>query len=144
MAAKYHTVEEFIESNTGSKSINYHNFSILQQEEVSGETLQLLDMNIVDDYIDELQSVCVNVQLSDKELMKYSYNPGLLAYDVYGSTELEFVILKLNGVIDPKDFNFPTIKLVEVSVLEDILSTIYSAENKFIKYNRTINGIEEV
>ena len=144
MAAKYHTVEEFIESNTGSKSINYHNFSILQQEEVSGETLQLLDMNIVDDYIDELQSVCVNVQLSDKELMKYSYNPGLLAYDVYGSTELEFVILKLNGVIDPKDFNFPTIKLVEVSVLDDILSTIYSAENKFIKYNREINGIEEV
>ena len=144
MAAKYHTVEEFIESNAGSKSINYYNFSILQQEEVSGETLQLLDMNIVDDYIDELQSVCVNVQLSDKELMKYSYNPGLLAYDVYGSTELEFVILKLNGVIDPKDFNFPTIKLVEVSVLEDILSTIYSAENKFIKYNREINGIEEV
>ena len=144
MAAKYHTVEEFIESNTGSKSINYYNFSILQQEEVSGETLQLLDMNIVDDYIDELQSVCVNVQLSDKELMKYSYNPGLLAYDVYGSTELEFVILKLNGVIDPKDFNFPTIKLVEVSVLDDILSTIYSAENKFIKYNREINGIEEV
>lgn len=144
MTAKYHTVEEFIESNTGSKSINYHNFSILQQEEVSGETLQLLDMNIVDDYIDELSSVCVNVQLSDKELMKYSYNPGLLAYDVYGSTELEFVILKLNGVIDPKDFNFPTIKLVEVSVLEDILSTIYSAENKFIKYNREINGIEEV
>lgn len=144
MAAKYHTVEEFIESNTGSKSINYHNFSILQQEEVSGETLQLLDMNIVDDYIDELSSVCVNVQLSDKELMKYSYNPGLLAYDVYGSTELEFIILKLNGVIDPKDFNFPTIKLVEVSVLEDILSTIYSAENKFIKYNRESNGIEEV
>ena len=144
MAAKYHTVEEFIESNAGSKSINYYNFNILQQEEVSGETLQLLDMNIVDDYIDELQSVCVNVQLSDKELMKYSYNPGLLAYDVYGSTELEFVILKLNGVIDPKDFNFPTIKLVEVSVLEDILSTIYSAENKFIKYNRSINGIEEV
>ena len=144
MAAKYHTVEEFIESNAGSKSINYYNFSILQQEEVSGETLQLLDMNIVDDYIDELQSVCVNVQLSDKELMKYSYNPGLLAYDVYGSTELEFVILKINGVIDHKDFNFPTIKLVEVSVLDDILSTIYSAENKFIKYNRTINGIEEV
>ena len=144
MAAKYHTVEEFIESNTGSKSINYHNFSILQQEEVSGETLQLLDMNIVDDYIDELQSVCVNVQLSDKELMKCSYNPGLLAYDVYGSAEVEFVILKLNGVIDHKDFNFPTIKLVEVSVLDDILSTIYSAENKFIKYNRAINGIEEV
>ena len=144
MAAKYHTVEEFIESNAGSKSINYYNFSILQQEEVSGETLQLLDMNIVDDYIDELQSVCVNVQLSDKELMKYSYNPGLLAYDIYGSTELEFVILKINGVIDHKDFNFPTIKLVEVSVLDDILSTIYSAESKFIRYNREVNGIEEV
>ena len=142
MAAKYHTVEEFIESNAGSKSINYYNFSILQQEEVSGETLQLLDMNIVDDYIDELQSVCVNVQLSDKELMKYSYNPGLLAYDIYGSTELEFVILKLNGIIDPKDFDFPSIRLLEVQTMDDLLSNIFSAEATYINKNREEYGID--
>ena len=140
----FYTIEQFIDSDSGSRSISYHNFSILDQKEIDGETVQFIDINILDDYLDEMKDLSVPVQLSDKELAKYSYNPGLLAYDLYGSIELEFVILKLNGVIDPKDFNFPTIKLVEVSVLDDILSTIYSAENKFIKYNREINGIEEV
>ena len=75
-------------------------------------------------------------------LLKYSYNPGLLAYDIYGSSELEFVILKLNGIIDPKDFDFPTIKLIEVDTMSEVLSNIYNAEYKYIEKNREENGIE--
>ena len=142
MAVSYYTIEQFIDSNTGSKSINYHNFSILHQEEINGETLQFIDMNIIDDYIEELNSLAVEIGLSKKELSKYSYNPGLLAYDIYGSTELEFVILKLNGIIDPKDFDFPTIKLIEVSAMNEILSNIYNAESTYLKYNREENKIE--
>ena len=142
MARVYHTVQEFIDSNTGSRAVNYHNFSILNQQDINNETLQFIDMNLVDDYMDELRDISVDVQLSKKELLKYSYNPGLLAYDIYGSVELEFIILKLNGIIDPKDFDFPTIKLIEISSLEEIMSNIYNAEIKFIRYNREINGIE--
>lgn len=142
MARVYHTVQEFIDSNSGSRSVNYHNFSILNQEKINNETLQFIDMNLVDDYMDELRDISVDVQLSRKELLKYSYNPGLLAYDIYGSVELEFIILKLNGIIDPKDFDFPTIKLIEINSLQEIMSSIYNAEIKFIKYNRESNGIE--
>lgn len=137
-----HTVEEFIDSNDGSKSITYHNFSILEQKEIDGETFQFIDLNIIDDYIEELRQIAIPVQLTDKELLKYSYNPGLLAYDIYGSTELEFVILKLNGIIDPKDFDFPTIKLIEPDILEETLSNIYNAETTYISDNREQNGIE--
>ena len=142
MATTYHTVQEFIDSNTGSKSVSYHNFSILDQKDINNDTVQFIDINLVDDYMDELKQISVNVQLSNKELIKYSYNPGLLAYDIYGSVELEFVILKLNGIIDPKDFDFPTIKLVEISSMQEILSNIYNAESKYIQYNRETNGIE--
>lgn len=137
-----HTVEEFIDSNDGSKSITYHNFSILEQKEIDGETFQFIDLNIIDDYIEELRQIAIPIQLTDKELLKYSYNPGLLAYDIYGSTELEFVILKLNGIIDPKDFDFPTIKLIQPDILEETLSNIYNAETAYINNNREQNGIE--
>lgn len=140
--AGYHTIEDFINSNTGSKAITYHNFSILDQKEIDGDTVQFIDSNILDDYLDELNRLSVSIILSDKELLKYSYNPGLLAYDIYGSSELEFVILKLNGIIDPKDFDFPTIKLIEVDTMSEVLSNIYNAEYKYIEKNREENGIE--
>ena len=89
-----------------------------------------------------MKDLSVPVQLSDKELAKYSYNPGLLAYDLYGSIELEFVILKLNGIIDPKDFDFPSIRLLEPQVMEDLLSNIYGSEAKYINDNREKYGIE--
>ena len=138
----FYTVEQFIDSDSGSRSISYHNFSILDQKEIDGETVQFIDINILDDYLDEMKDLSVPVQLSDKELAKYSYNPGLLAYDLYGSIELEFVILKLNGIIDPKDFDFPSIRLLEPQVMEDLLSNIYSSEAKYINDNREKYGIE--
>ena len=138
----FYTIEQFIDSDSGSRSISYHNFSILDQKEIDGETVQFIDINILDDYLDEMKDLSVPVQLSDKELAKYSYNPGLLAYDLYGSTELEFVILKLNGIIDPKDFDFPSIRLLEPQVMEDLLSNIYSSEAKYINDNREKYGIE--
>lgn len=138
----FYTIEQFIDSDSGSRSISYHNFSILDQKEIDGETVQFIDINILDDYLDEMKDLSVPVQLSDKELAKYSYNPGLLAYDLYGSIELEFVILKLNGIIDPKDFDFPSIRLLEPQVMEDLLSNIYSSEAKYINDNREKYGIE--
>ena len=138
----FYTIEQFIDSDSGSRSISYHNFSILDQKEIDGETVQFIDINILDDYLDEMKDLSVPVQLSDKELAKYSYNPGLLAYDLYGSIELEFVILKLNGIIDPKDFDFPSIRLLEPQVMEDLLSNIYGSEAKYINDNREKYGIE--
>ena len=138
----FYTIEQFIDSDSGSRSISYHNFSILDQKEIDGETVQFIDINILDDYLDEMKNLSVPVQLSDKELAKYSYNPGLLAYDLYGSIELEFVILKLNGIIDPKDFDFPSKRLLEPQVMEDLLSNIYSSEAKYINDNIEKYGIE--
>ena len=65
-----------------------------------------------------------------------------MAYDIYGSSELEFVILKINGIIDPKDFDFPTIKLIPIDTMNEVLSNIYNAESKYIESNREENGIE--
>ena len=130
--ATTHTLEEFV-SRRFDDQITYRNLSIL--EVVNGE--EWTDNNLITEYLPELQSICVDVQLSPDQYRKYKYCPDLLAYDVYGSTQLDFIILKANDMIDPKEFNLRTIKLPYRAVLNKILSDIYNANGGYIDQNRS-------
>lgn len=131
-----HTVKEFIASDSGTDSINYYNFSLLDTKKVNEDTVEFVYSNILDDYIDELKSLAVYVTMDNMEKNKYYYNPDLLSYDMYGTVELGFVILKLNGIIDPKEFDMENILLVKKSILSEFLSDIYSAEKDLLTENR--------
>ena len=48
--------------------------------------------NIINDYVYELKELSIEVKLTTDEIYKYKYNPKRLAYDVYGSTKLFFII----------------------------------------------------
>lgn len=136
-------LEDFIAAGENAAIISYYNMSILQVEYTEDKTMRIdftID-NLVTDYLDVLREASVKVPLSDAEKRKYYYNPDLLAFDIYGSTELDFVILLINGVLDPKDFNMPTLKLVNKSTLINILSRIYTAEHTYMSDNRQYNGL---
>lgn len=136
--AKTYTLDQFI-SMKNNDELTYKNFSILEVV----NNIEFLDHNIIEDYIDELKSISVDVTLEHDEYVKYKYCPDLLAYDVYGSVQLDFVIMFINDIIDPKDFNKRTIKLPYASsVFKDILNRIYNAEANYINYNRYLNGLK--
>ena len=108
------SLEDFIAAGENSATISYYNMSILQVEYTDDKTMRIdftID-NLINDYLDVLRDASVKVELSDAEKRKYFYNPDLLAYDIYGSTEMDFVILLMNGILDPKDFNLPALKLL--------------------------------
>lgn len=134
--ATTYTLDDFI-SMRYSDDITFRNFSIL--EVIDG--VEYLDHNILDDYIEELESICINCPLDDDQYKKYKYAPDLLAYDVYGSTQLDFVVLAANGMIDYKDFTLKTIKLPYKSALKSFLSTVYNSESGYIEQNRSDNGL---
>ena len=73
---------------------------------------------------------------SDEEFRKYQYRPKLLAYDLYGSTELYFIILALNDTCNIKDFNKRKVRLMFRQDLSDILSQIFNAESNRLYLNR--------
>lgn len=133
-----YTLSDFIKLKSTDES-TYRNFAII--EKIKG--IEFIDHNLVSDYFDEMNQLAVNVTLSDEEYKKYRYNPDLLAYDVYGSTQLDFMILYLNGVIDPKEFDFKTIKLLYNSQLTEFLSEIKQSESGYIAQNRAENNINE-
>jgi hypothetical protein len=131
-----YTLDDFISMQI-SDDMTYYNFSILQVI----DNVEHLDSNLVEIYINELKGNCINVKLSDTELNKYRYNPDLLAYDLYGSVQLDFVILLVNDIYDPKEFIKKNIVLPYSSTLSSFLNAVYSKENEYIQQNRADNNI---
>ena len=135
--AKTHTIEEFIDLKY-QDDMTYRNLSILDSGNAS---MEMVDHCLIDDYLPEFLQYASNVTLSAEEYIKYKYNPDLLAYDLYGSTQLDFVILFINDMIDPKDFDIRTIKLIRASVMKQLLSDVYNTNEGYILQNRSDNNI---
>ena len=131
-----YTLDDFVELQSVD-NMTYYNFSIL--EIIDG--VQHLDHNLVEDYLKELEATCVTLELSNEQMSRYRYNPDLLAYDIYGSVQLDFVILLLNDMIDPKDFDRKKLKLPYASSLSIFLNTLYSKESNYINENRANNNL---
>ena len=134
-----YTLEDFIEAGQ-SDQLTYTKFSIIN--EING--VKFASMNIVSDYINELKKLCVPVpkeNITPEQIARYKYNPDLLAYDLYGSTQLDFVILFINDMIDPKDFDRTRIYLPYASALSEFLDRVYTANYTLLQQNRLDNNI---
>lgn len=122
------TIEEFINSGN-DVVISYPKLSFI--DKMSNGTYTSV-LNVINDYIDELKSVCVDVELSIKEQFKYHYKPKLLCYDIYGNPELYFIILLINDMADVKEFTKNIIKMPRKNDMSTLLSYIYNAERAAI------------
>lgn len=120
-------LEQFISLGQDVK-ITYNNYSI--KEKVNGINYPV--HNVIYDYIEEIKEKAVLVTLTDHEYLKYKFRPRLLAYDVYGNSELYFVLLALNNIIDIKDFNFKKLYMLKRDDIYTI-NKIYIAERKYLK-----------
>lgn len=128
-----HTLDEFILS---SKQIGVPTYDAFCFQENHGE-IEYVVKNVLDDYIRDLRTLSVNITMSKDDLAKYNYQPKLLAADVYGNTDLYYLILKLNGLCNVKEFyNINPLKMLTVNDLNSYLTYILSNEKTNIElYN---------
>lgn len=130
---KVSTIEEFIDGGD-SIAMTYSNLSL--NEMMCDNTIEFPIFNVCDDYIDELISLCKTVELDKESARRYYQAPKLLAHDIYANSELDFLIMRLNGIYDPKDFTFTTLKLLTQDTMKTCLSKINIANRQFIdSYN---------
>lgn len=132
--SKTYTLQDFIDVGKQDE-ITYRNFSILRY----AMQTEFAEQNILDYYLSELKKLCIKVnKITEEDIVRYKYNPDLLAYDIYGSTQLDFIILLCNGIIDPKEFDFKRkyLLLPTASILNEFLSKIYNSESSWIDINR--------
>lgn len=132
-----YTIEQFIEIGS-SDLMKYENLTLYDK---SSEGNVIPSYNILNDYIDELKELCQNTLMSNEEFARFKYKPKLLSYEVYGSQELYFIILMLNGIPSIKEFNKPRLKMLSPKILNDVLSYIYNSQKNIINKNRNKMGI---
>ena len=113
--------------------LTYHNFSITRKTNYA----EFSDTTLIDLYLQELKTICIEIPIENvtpAQISKYKYQPDLLAYDIYGSTQLDFIVLICNGIIDPKEFDFKikSLYLPKASALMELLSQIYRSESDWV------------
>lgn len=126
------TVQDFI-AMRNSDEITYYNFSIV--EYLNGYDMFIT--NVLYDYEEELRDLSVFIKLTDVERIKYRYKPYLFAYDLYGTREMAFIIMMLNGIIDPKEFDYNKIRVLRYNELTTIINRIGAINEDYINKNKS-------
>lgn len=132
------TISEFI---TAGKQVNTITNPLLRFTETSNNIVYTVK-DTIDDYMYDLRKAAINCKLTRDQIIKYKYNPKKLAYDIYGSTDLFYVILKINYMASIKEFNLSTgyIYMLSKTDMTNYLNAIYKNEKADIKaYNSLHN-----
>lgn len=137
-----YTLEDFI-GFKAQDNMTYYNFSILSKSILKDGIIYSKD-NVIYNYLDILKGKSKKLKLTDSEYHKYRFKPKLLAYDLYGSSELFFVIMAINGICDIKDFDMKKFRMLTPKDLNSLLSQIYSADIDYIEYNRQEVGEKNI
>lgn len=131
-------IEDYVENGDAIR-MKYPTLSLC---EVFEDTIEFPLFNVYDDYIDELKDMAVTIDLSDEEYRRYYQNPKLLCNDIYRNSELDFIIMRLNGIYDPKDFTSKHIYMLSQDNMSGALSKIYSSNKKMIDVYNQDNPVD--
>lgn len=84
--------------------------------------------SIFDKYYELMKERTMTIELTDAEYRKYIYKPKLLSLDLYGTTELDFLLLRLNNMTSCIYFNKQTFKVFDKDITT-LLNEIMIHEN---------------
>lgn len=128
------TLKDFV-ALQDQDELTYRNMSILRFQ----FGVEFAEDSVLDYYLNELKSICLELPITFEDKVKYRYAPDMLSYDCYGTTQLDWVILLCNGIIDPKDFDMSGtyIRAPKRSDLRKFLSRVFNAEGGWIDINRS-------
>lgn len=93
--------------------------------------------NIVDYHDSYIKEIKVRYNMTNEEFRKYRCNPWRMAHDLYGNTELWFMLLHLNEMYSATEFTRKSIYVFNTSIIER-LSEIKSARSDIIRENENI------
>ena len=128
------TIEDYI-TQYNSEEIVSSAFFLKQLLSIENGGKMIVNFtNLVNKYMPEIRGLKLKVTLSNDEYAKYKFNPKLLSYDIYGTTELWFLILEANELHSVTQFDSKTIYLFRTDIV-DKLARILNLEMTTKNYN---------
>lgn len=135
MFSRTGTIEGAI--NYGKKQAISHSKLHFKTKIDSGGVSIIVNTNsIMDKYWDLITIAAITRTFTDNEHDKYKYQPKLLSYDLYNTTELWSAILKINNIFSATQFDGKTVKVFDERIFA-ILNEILILEDIEIKKNRS-------
>ena len=124
------SITEFI--NVG-RQVQAITFATLSMQE-SIDDINYVVKNILEDYLYDLKQRCLKCYLTDEDINTYRFRPRKLSYDIYGTTQLDYVILALNDLYDIKQFNLDKgyLMMLTVEDMSKCITEIYKIEKPYI------------
>lgn len=100
----------------------------------NGNIIVLSNDSILEKYRKEFATYEVTRKLTDEEFRKYQYNPQLLSFDLYETTELWFLLLDLNNLYSLTQFDINPVKVYNAGIIS-LINTIINLEQDNIDQN---------
>ena len=98
--------------------------------------------NLFEKYYELLLENTVIVVLTDEEYLKYRFKPKVLSYDLYGTKELHYLLLRLNYVYSVINFDFKELRVFNTNIIA-LLNEIMILENDTLIENE-VDIIREI
>ena len=115
------TIREYI-AQYNSEEVIPSEFFLKQVFSIDNDKKIILNFtNLVIKYMPEIKDLKIKVALTEAEYSKYRFNPKVLSYDLYGTTELWFLILEANELHSITQFDSRTIYLFRGDIIEKML-----------------------
>lgn len=124
-------IKEYKEETLSFDTLHYK--EIINKINNDGKLILLSDPILLK-YDEELATHIIQLNLTDAELNKYKYNPKLLSYDLYNTTELWFMILRVNELYSTTQFNLNPLLAYDAAIIR-LINTVINLEQPFIDEN---------
>ena len=98
----------------------------------AGEKFVVNMFNLYEKYYEILLDYTTTVVLDEKEYMKYRFKPKLLSYDLYGTKELHYMLLRLNYMYSVVNFDLREIRVFTRNVIPLINEIMIIESEEFI------------
>ena len=128
------TINEY-HKNYNNLDVSYDNLYYKDLANLTSESKAiLLNECVLDNYSGDLDELVVSKTLTPEEQRKYYYNPQILSYDLYGTTQFWSLLLDLNDMTSAIEFNRSIINVYD-GRLTTLINAVFALEEKMININ---------
>lgn len=99
----------------------------------NGNNLIVNSTSLPNMYYDYILNSTYTLTLTNSEYMKYRYQPKLFCHDVYGTTELWSLLLKINNFSSISEFNSKKIKVFDVDIFNILNEILINEESRILE-----------
>lgn len=131
-----YTIKEFID-NYAIDDVTFNTVFLKDVFNTPNGKMIVNGSSVLDRYRNELSQYKTKLKLTSEEYRKYQYNPKVLSYDIYGTTEFWFLILHANELTSVSQFDMEQ-PYVYTGVIANVITSALNLEKDYIDYNEEL------